>query len=133
MTDARPACADHRHPEWWTAEATETTPADEVREQRTAAAYICRTACPVRDACIAKAEAGRTRKVAPGPGDADNPLVRPFGVLGGRFYNGSHREPVDPRDAPTGMVLPPVRLRSEAYKLRDNERRRRAAAARRAA
>lgn len=79
------ACATHPHPEWWTAEANEHTTKDEAAEQLEAAAWVC-TDCPVRAYCRRDAEAGRT---------AYAETVRPFGVLAGRFYDGSRRVGVD--------------------------------------
>ena len=75
----------------FTIETTDTVSRAQVLETREAAANICTTRCPVRDQCLAQAEAERRR-----PAVYDEILVRPFGVLGGLFYDGTARQPTDP-------------------------------------
>lgn len=74
----------------FTIEQTETITVSDVVETRIAAAYIC-NGCPVRVECGATAEAERLAPAVTG-----EVLVRPFGILGGLYYDGTARPPTDP-------------------------------------
>lgn len=74
----------------FTVEANDSVSRADVVQIREAAAHIC-AGCPVRNQCGAQAEAERLA-----PAVRDEILVRPFGIWGGLFYDGSIRPPQDP-------------------------------------
>lgn len=74
----------------FTAEPNEHLSRTDVTELREAAAHIC-ASCPVRNQCGATAEADRLTPATP-----ENILIRPFGIWGGLFYDGTSRPPHDP-------------------------------------
>lgn len=98
MTDwkTRALCATSPMADYFTAEATDTITPGDITEMRTAAAFLCQQ-CPVKQQCLSDAERGRL--------DLDDP-IRPFGILGGLFYDGTRHPPTDPllRDQLRRMV-----------------------------
>lgn len=80
----RPPCVDSHID--FTAEPTETIKQNEVIWSRIGAAKVCGD-CPLRNECLANAEAARIDPRGP---------VRPFGVLGGRFFDGTGANSEDP-------------------------------------
>lgn len=96
----------------FTAEQTDIINRVEVTDIREACAHIC-AGCPVRTQCGAQAEAERLAPATPG-----DILIRPFGVLGGLFYDGTAAPPRPPRyAAPTTTATLTDELRQHVLDL----------------
>lgn len=81
-----------------------------VRAERKIAATVC-AGCPVRIPCGAQAEADRLAPI-----DDEN-AIRPFGILGGLFYNGTLHPPQNPATATTRPAGMPTSQREYARQL----------------